>query len=273
MKASIDQILDTTIPNLTKIIDDLIAKETLDIDTLSKRFPELESSILNLQNSTSANVKTLQDQLQANSRSDKQYQGYVDVINQYIDNARLIPEISDRVKKTIFKQKDYGLEYLFLPEGDAKTEYLNKHYNVYTGCTFKGTSPHQYMDAMVFSKLKSINDDEFFETAWLYIIVANILNHPGASFSKEAMTFSLSTPRETTLQFITSSLVNLKLPPLTIAGPETYTYSYENTKLALITSVKNFIYDCENWGKLQNMEICEFSLRAKTDALVATCRV
>jgi hypothetical protein len=262
MKASLEQILNIQFPNILKTIDDLITKETLDTDTLVKRFPELQESIRNLETSTNANVKTLQDQLVANSTSDKQYQGYVNVIKKYIDNAMTIPEISEKVKNSIFKsQKDYFLEFLNL-EDDQKLNYYKEQYKEFTGC--KAEEEHQFhtFSPMVFKKLFERNDDDAFEYFLLLVFPrylymkynddGTLQESPLYKYNKEEKTFyfkpsDASSRRE--LELYELALVKLGMPPLT-KNTDSYSYSYANTKAAIIQNFKNYFFDCENWEKL-----------------------
>ncbi len=98
---------------VNKLIKDLIAQEKANFDTLSKKFPEISSTITEIKNNSQKMIDDVQKRIDKNDASDTTYNSYVDAINSYIDNALDIPEISDKVKKRIFtKRGDKVIEFL-----------------------------------------------------------------------------------------------------------------------------------------------------------------
>ena len=98
---------------LKKLISDLVAQEKADFETLSKKFPEITSTITEMKNNSQTMIDNVQKRIEKNDATDSTYNAYVDTINSYIDNALAIPEISDRVKKRIFTKKaDRVIEFL-----------------------------------------------------------------------------------------------------------------------------------------------------------------
>ena len=91
---------------LLKLIQDLAAQEKADMDTLSKKFPEINSTISQLKDDSQKTIDKIQKQLDSNDANDFKYKSYVDTINSYIDNAMGISEISDKVKMRIFSKKE-----------------------------------------------------------------------------------------------------------------------------------------------------------------------
>jgi hypothetical protein len=297
MKASIDQILGTKFPNLTKTIDDLIAQKSLDIEALKQRFPQLENSFSNVQNRTNANVEGLQRQLEENSKSDKRYQDYVNVINKYIDNAMAIPEISDRVKQTIFtnlKQPtsfpkppngDYLLEFLNLTDDQERTNYLNEHFKKFTGCEVRsewGGSLYGYSDIMVFKQLVAKNDDDAYEYLLLFFIPAELyirrnedgmfIKRTDKSYSPVDNIFSFLPPfNQGQMDSIILILEKLGMPPLTKNPDDTYSYSYSNTKTAVKQAFKNYLFDCENWQTQMGRVFCKDMPRLMDYMKNSTC--
>jgi hypothetical protein len=284
MKASIDQILDTKFPNLTKTIDDLIAQKSLDIEALKQRFPELETSFNNVQDRTNANVEGLQRQLQANSKNDRRYQDYVNVINKYIDNAMAIPEISDRVKQTIFTnpKKDYLLEFLNLTDDQARTNYLNEHYKKFTGCEYKSDwhGLYNYVDLMVLQQLFAKNDDDAYEYLLLLFLPSSLfrrnedgkyLKDTGKSFDPANNSFSITFYSDWEMNKTILGLEILGMPPLTKHADDSYSYSYSETKTAVKQALKNFLFDCENWQTQLGGNFCKDLPNLMEDMKRATC--
>ena len=98
---------------LKKLISDLVAQEKADFETLSKKFPEITSTITEMKNNSQTMIDNVQKRIDKNDATDSTYNTYVDTINTYIDNALAIPEISDKVKKRIFTKKaDRVIEFL-----------------------------------------------------------------------------------------------------------------------------------------------------------------
>lgn len=297
MKASIDQILDTKFPNLTKTIDDLIAQQSLDIVALKQRFPELQTSINSVQNRIDANVQGLQQLLEVNSRNDKRYQDYVNVINKYIDNAMAIPEISDRVKQTIFTNLkrptsspkppngDYLLEFLNLTDDQERTNYLNEHYKNFTGCDYKPKWPglHEYFDSMVLKAFIEKNDDDAYEHLLLFYIPALVYSknedgiygkNPDNSFDKANNMFLMTFPNDyhqRLLKDITVGLEKLGMHPLTKFPDDSYAYGYPETKRAAKQAFKNFFFDCENWETQMGVKFCSVLPKLMEDIKSSTC--
>ena len=118
---------------LKKMVDDLIAQDKVNFDTLEKRFPELKDTIDEIKRDSDKKIKVLQADLDKNTDDDKKYNTYVDTINDYISNALSLPDISDKVKKMIFGNKDMVLEMYKLDPASA-VEYVYDQYYGVMGC-------------------------------------------------------------------------------------------------------------------------------------------
>lgn len=120
---------------LKKLIDDVIAQDQSNLETVEKRFPELKATIDEIKAESDKKIKALQADLDKNTDNDKKYSDYVDTIKNYVSNALSLPDMSDKVKKMIFGNKDMVLEMYTLDPTSAVEYVFDQYYGV-MGCPF-----------------------------------------------------------------------------------------------------------------------------------------
>jgi len=263
----------------SRLIRALIAQEQADLDALSKKFPELSTSIEEVKRDSFRNFDKLHLRLEENQSNDNLYNYYVDRINQYIDDAMTDPEISQKIKKRIFKtpDSDYFKQYIKFDTFETRQKYLRNIFTKVTKCvlTTKETvnSGSRILNETISNMLANKeNVDELVELIWLMEAgrhyEAGLLESSGQSYSGGVMPVRYDVKTNEFYrnsvednQFMTSFdsnvqkvLTLLGLPPVINSR-----YSYDNTKTAVIQSIKNMVFDCKNWfTKLgQNPEDCE----------------
>jgi hypothetical protein len=263
----------------SRLIRALIAQEQADLDALSRKFPELSTSIEEVKRDSFRNFDKLHLRLEENQSNDNLYNYYVDTINKYIDDAMTDPEISQKIKKRIFKtpDSDYFKQYIKFDTFETRQKYLRNIFTKVTKCvlTTKETvnSGSRILNETISNMLANKeNVDELVELIWLMEAgrhyEAGLLESSGQSYSGGVMPvrydvktneFYRSSVEDN--QFMTSfdSNVNKVLTLLGLPPVINSRYSYDNTKTAVIQSIKNMVFDCNNWMvKLgQNPEDCE----------------
>lgn len=261
----------------SRLIRVLIAQEQADLDTLSRKFPELSTSIEEVKRDSFRNFDKLHLRLEENQSNDNLYNYYVDTINKYIDDAMADPEISQKIKKRIFKTPDYFKEYIKFDTFETRQGYFRNIFAKVTKCrlTDKTLSIANQGGSRIINETISNmlgnkeNVDELVELIWL--MEAGRHYEAGLSESSprggvmpiryDVKTNEFYRNSVEDNQFMTSfdSNVNKVLTLLGLPPVINSRYSYDNTKTAAIQSIRNMIFDCKNWlTKLgQNPEDCE----------------
>ena len=121
---------------LKKLIDDVIAQDQSNLETVEKRFPELKATIDEIKAESDKKIKALQADLDKNTDNDKKYSDYVDTIKNYVSNALSLPDMSDKVKKMIFGNKDDMVMEMYKLDPTSAVEYVFDQYYGVMGCPF-----------------------------------------------------------------------------------------------------------------------------------------
>lgn len=245
MQSQIDRILNNLFPGIRETIDGLIAQEKSNFNALSLKFPEIKSTIDAMKFENDTNLQKLKEQLSSNSLSDKEYQGSVDLIKSYIENALKSPEIADRVKNKIFSQDDYGKKLMTIKgEKDAleyiKTLVMNrlKSYD----CFFPDTNSFSPTSLILVNKNKNNNvtkiNDEDFEVIWADLLF-NVL-------TKEAYNSDDDTIDLSKLHRLPSVAEVIKVAS-NLRPVKNNIISYNDAKSATKQILNMYAYDCKNW--------------------------
>jgi hypothetical protein len=265
----------------SRLIRALIAQEQADLDALSRKFPELSTSIEEVKRDSFRNFDKLHLRLEENQTNDNLYNYYVDTINKYIDDAMTDPEISQKIKKRIFKtpDSDYFKEYIKLDTSVKRDAYFRNIFTKVTKCVLTDNTlsiRNQNSSRIINETISNMlgnreNFDELTELFWLMEAGRHfengLLESSGQSYqggglparydvkTNEFYGYSQNNQDMTSFESdINKVLTLLGLPPIINSR-----YSYVNKKTAAIQSMKNMVFDCNNWmvklGK--NPEDCE----------------
>ena len=244
MQSQIDRILNNLFPGIRETIDGLIAQEKSNFNALSLKFPEIKSTIDAMKFENDTNLQKLKEQLSSNSLSDKEYQGSVDLIKSYIENALKSPEIADRVKNKIFSQDDYGKKVMAIKVEKEGAEYIKtlvmnrlKSYD----CFFADSNSLNAQSLILVNNNKNKNvtkiNDEDFEVIWANLLF-NVLTKETYNSDNDTIDLSkLDRMPSADLIKVASDLRPVKNNII----------SYNDAKSATKQILNMYTYDCKNW--------------------------
>ena len=228
---------------LKKVIDDVIAQDKVNFDTLEKRFPELKDTIDQIKADSDNKIKALQADLDKNTDDDKKYNSYVDTINDYISNALSIPDMSDKVKKMIFGNKDMVLE-MYKLDPDSAVDYAYDQYYGVMGCPWTRerqrptgkSSRFNLVEVSVDECVKKMRDGIDVEKCsdFIFMIYACMLRRMGAvNLDMKTMKLVISKEAEVELEReFNKRLPKLNYPLIEKDADGLFSYPYSTAKEA-----------------------------------------
>lgn len=273
---------------LKKVIDDVIAQDKINFDTLEKRFPELKVTIDEIKADSDKKIKALQVDLDKNTDDDKKYNSYVDTINDYISNALSLPEISDKVNKMIFGNKDMVLE-MYKLDPDSAVEYVYDQYNNVMGCPWTRerqrptkNSRFDLMEVSTNECIKKIRDGIDVKKChdYIFMVFACMLRRMEAvNLDMKTMKLVVSKEAEVELEReFNKWLQKLNYPLIVKDADGVFSYPYSTTKEVVRKLVEMLLLkDCsglfpEQGCKSFNGEISRTNICSNPALVVATAQ-
>ena len=228
---------------LKKLIDDVIAQDQSNLETVEKRFPELKATIDEIKEESDKKIKALQADLDKNTNNDKKYSDYVDTIKDYVSNALSLPDMSDKVKKMIFGNKDMTLEMYKLDHTSA-IEYVYDQYYGVMGCqwTRERQRPDKRMRFNLFEIaipecMKKIRNGIDVEKCHDYILlVFSCFLRVAGAVELDMKTMRLVIPKEAERELprgFNGELPKLGYPLIEANADGVFTYPYSTSKEAV----------------------------------------